>query len=361
MQCDVVKLESKLALEFSPTMSDNSIHRVRNEPERQLGSLRGVIGNITSNGGTPSVDSIVTELSNMPATVQRASVLLALQQTHGNRYVQQVVAGIQAKLKVGQPGSVYELEADRMADAVMRMPRLQTPDSTEVGTYTKRNTPILMRKTEGETAKGKQHEAKGEKVSEGLKRKIAAIALAESYPGQERDIRWIYYNLWRLQSDKGLKRSVAYKNKGMWYKVWMIALGDTTFANDKGTSGDPKKYKNLSEYVKKHTWFRKVAQKRANKTKKLVDDVFENPDKNPFKGWLGQGNLSDFNNDYGKWKKARQYFYLQKQGKVKEILVSELPADQVKDHSFIFDEKKIDAYFKKNPLPDVVEKYEPKK
>jgi len=40
-------------------------------------------------------------------TAQRAPVLSALQQTHGNRYVQRVVAGIQAKLKVGQPGDIY--------------------------------------------------------------------------------------------------------------------------------------------------------------------------------------------------------------------------------------------------------------
>jgi len=105
----------------SPTRSDNSIHRARNEPEMQLGSLRGVIGNITRNGGTPSVESIATELSGMH-TAQRASALLALQQTHGNRYVQRVVAGIQAKLVVGQPGDKYEQEADRVADEVMRMP-----------------------------------------------------------------------------------------------------------------------------------------------------------------------------------------------------------------------------------------------
>jgi hypothetical protein len=76
----------------SPTKSsDSSIHRAQNEPERQLGSLRGVIGNIRRDGGTPSVDSIATELSGMH-TVQRAPVLLALQQTHGNRYVQRVVS-----------------------------------------------------------------------------------------------------------------------------------------------------------------------------------------------------------------------------------------------------------------------------
>ncbi len=100
--------------DFSPTRSDNSILRLRDEPERQLGSLRAVIGNIRRNGGTPSVESIATELSDMPYS-DRASALLALQHTHGNQYVQRVVTGIQAKLKVGQPGDKYEQEADRVA------------------------------------------------------------------------------------------------------------------------------------------------------------------------------------------------------------------------------------------------------
>lgn len=109
---------------FSHTMSDNIIHRAQNEPEMQLGSLRGVIGNIRSNGSTPSVDSIATQLSSMH-TAQRAPVLSALQQTHGNQYVQRVVAEIQAKLAVGQPGDKYEQEADRVAEQVMRMPDSQ--------------------------------------------------------------------------------------------------------------------------------------------------------------------------------------------------------------------------------------------
>ena len=107
--------------DISSTRSGNSIHRVRNEPERPLGSLRDVIGNIRRDGGTPSVESIATELSVMPYS-DRASALLALQQTHGNQYVQRVVTGIQAKLKVGQPGDKYEQEADRVAEEVMRMP-----------------------------------------------------------------------------------------------------------------------------------------------------------------------------------------------------------------------------------------------
>jgi len=34
---------------------------------------------------------------------------------------------IQAKLKVNQPGDVYEQEADRVAEQVMRMPEPQVP------------------------------------------------------------------------------------------------------------------------------------------------------------------------------------------------------------------------------------------
>ena len=114
----------------SPNKSDNSIHRLRNGHERQLGSLRSVVGNIRRNGDTPSVESISTELSVMPST-DRASALLALQQTHGNRYVQRVVTGIQAKLKIGQPGDIYEQEADRVAEQVVRMPEPQVQRQVE--------------------------------------------------------------------------------------------------------------------------------------------------------------------------------------------------------------------------------------
>ena len=92
--------------ESSPTRSDNNIQGLRNEPERQLGSLRDVIDTIRRDGGTPSAESIATQLSGMHIA-QRTPALLALQQTHGNRYVQRVVAGIQAKLTIGQPGDIY--------------------------------------------------------------------------------------------------------------------------------------------------------------------------------------------------------------------------------------------------------------
>ena len=49
-----------------------------------------------------------------PSSAQLAPVLLGLQQIHGNRYVQRVVTGIQAKLKVGQPGDKYEQEEEEL-------------------------------------------------------------------------------------------------------------------------------------------------------------------------------------------------------------------------------------------------------
>jgi hypothetical protein len=112
---------------FSPT--NKSTHRVRHESERQLGSLRSVINTI-SRKGTPSVESIATELGNKNYA-ERASVLQALQRTHGNRYVQRVVAGIQAKLKIGQPNDIYEQEADRAAEEVMRMQEPLVPQQIE--------------------------------------------------------------------------------------------------------------------------------------------------------------------------------------------------------------------------------------
>ena len=125
----VVK-EATVKKDFSPAKSDISIHHAQNEPDKQLGSLGGVIANIRSNGGKPSVESIATELGSRSAA-ERAPALLALQRTRGNRYVQRVVAGIQAKLVVGQPGDKYEQEADRVADEVMRMPEPQLQRQAE--------------------------------------------------------------------------------------------------------------------------------------------------------------------------------------------------------------------------------------
>ena len=50
--------------------------------------------------------------------------ILFLQRTIGNQAVQRLFKSgvLQAKLKIGQPGDIYEQEADRIANLVMRMP-----------------------------------------------------------------------------------------------------------------------------------------------------------------------------------------------------------------------------------------------
>ncbi len=53
-----------------------------------------------------------------------ADRILFLQRTAGNQAVLKLIksGALQAKLGIGQPGDVYEQEADRVVDAVMRMP-----------------------------------------------------------------------------------------------------------------------------------------------------------------------------------------------------------------------------------------------
>ena len=50
--------------------------------------------------------------------------ILSFQRTIGNQTVQRLFKSgvIQAKLKIGQPNDIYEQEADRVAEQVMRMP-----------------------------------------------------------------------------------------------------------------------------------------------------------------------------------------------------------------------------------------------
>lgn len=60
-----------------------------------------------------------SRLKNSPA-----DRIMFLQRTIGNQAVERMVrsGALQAKLRIGQPGDKYEQEADRVADAVMRMP-----------------------------------------------------------------------------------------------------------------------------------------------------------------------------------------------------------------------------------------------
>lgn len=64
---------------------------------------------------------------------RRVQSLTKLQRQYGNRFMQRVIAqhAIQTKLKIGQPGDIYEQEADRIAEQVMRMPEPQVQRQPE--------------------------------------------------------------------------------------------------------------------------------------------------------------------------------------------------------------------------------------
>lgn len=194
-------------------------------------------------------------------------------------------------------------------------------------------------------------------ITDDLRKKFAATVLAEAYEGEEKSIGWIYYNrvVGSGLGEAGLEASSAYRLKGDWFKVWMVALGDTTYKTATSKKEGLKDYPNLGEYVKKHGWFVKFGQPRANAWMDVLDRLDRESSKNPYKGWEGQGNLDDFNRDTGKWREARQYYYLQQQGKVKQTYV------EILTRSVIFDERSIAKYFKDNPasLPKTVKKYEP--
>ena len=72
--------------------------------------------------------------------------ILSLQRTIGNQAVQRLIksGALQTKLKIGQPGDKYEQEADRVADAVMRMPEISNGRSSEIllDTYMRSSAPV---------------------------------------------------------------------------------------------------------------------------------------------------------------------------------------------------------------------------
>jgi hypothetical protein len=197
-----------------------------------------------------------------------------------------------------------------------------------------------------------------EKLDQETLREVTATVLAEAAENQEEAIGWIYYNHVSSTGKKGLDVSTAHKYKSDWYKVWMVALGDKAFANDSPKKKELKSYGTIRDYVEKNGWFKKIGQPRAARIEEKIRGMFGDPSKNPYRGWLGQGSIDDLNLNYGKWRKARQYLHLQLKGEVIGIYVKVLPGDPI---SVIFDEKAIEKYFKNNPdkLPEKVKKYSP--
>ena len=72
----------------------------------------------------PSLEKHTALLANSHSDKQRASLVIQLQQSYGNAYVQRLLnsRAMQAKLTINPPDDEYEREADRVADAVTQPP-----------------------------------------------------------------------------------------------------------------------------------------------------------------------------------------------------------------------------------------------
>ncbi len=82
------------------------------------------VGQIAKAPEVKQSNSRVRRTKRLQSMDTPADHILFLQRTVGNQAVSRLMrsGALQAKLRIGQLGDVYEQEADRVADAVMRMP-----------------------------------------------------------------------------------------------------------------------------------------------------------------------------------------------------------------------------------------------
>lgn len=95
-----------------------------------------------------------TEISqSMNSPVDR---ILYLQRTIGNQAVSKLMksGALQAKLRIGQPGDIYEQEADRVAEQIMRMPDVSEVRDTRI----QRKCPKCLKERSGLPGKDKKEE-----------------------------------------------------------------------------------------------------------------------------------------------------------------------------------------------------------
>jgi len=117
-----------------------------------------------------------------------ADRILFLQRTIGNQAVQRLIKSgtLQAKLRIGQPGDRYEQEADRVADAVMRMPEpgVQRQVEPEEEEETLQAKPVAE-----EITPLVQMQVEPEEEEEELQAKATSGHISESNPNLESDIQ----------------------------------------------------------------------------------------------------------------------------------------------------------------------------
>ncbi|MBN2007099.1 MAG: DUF4157 domain-containing protein [Anaerolineae bacterium] len=116
------------------TQADKKSQR-KIQPPAVAGAGSGSIANLMPEIGPafngPSVEAQAEMLNRLP-TAQGQTVATKIGETQGNRHLQRVMTSlkntpVQTKLTVSEPGDEYELEADNVAEQVMKMPAPATP------------------------------------------------------------------------------------------------------------------------------------------------------------------------------------------------------------------------------------------
>jgi hypothetical protein len=100
----------------------------------------------------PRMDEHTELLSSTHADEAKSNLLINLQRTYGNGYVQRLMKSIavQPKLTINAPNDIYEQEADKVADTVSRTVNSQTQRQPEEEEEELQAKPILQRQPEEE-------------------------------------------------------------------------------------------------------------------------------------------------------------------------------------------------------------------
>lgn len=202
------------------------------------------------------------------------------------------------------------------------------------------------------------------KLTETEKKKFISTVLCEAQLGNDKlnEIAWVYYNrvnLYGLDGKKGLNASNPYRKKLVDYKLcsyyYKIDNESSTYGNIK--YGDF----TIKGYLATQDFKQKIEPKFKKMEKFIRENIFNDKPITCFKDWIGQGYWGDLDMNPDdpantihdpKWYMARQYYWLQIQKKVSAKYVHIMKTGT--GTTFIFDEIKIEIFFKKNPsmLPE---------
>ena len=148
--------------------------------------------------------------------------ILYLQRTIGNQAVQRMVrsGALQAKLSIGQPGDVYEQEANRVEDAVMRMPKPGVQRQVEPGEEEEEM--LQVKPLAEEITPLVQRQVEPEEEEEEIQSKGLASAVPEITPEMGSDI----------QSIKGTGQPLSTSEQAFFEPRFGADLGDVRIHNN---------------------------------------------------------------------------------------------------------------------------------